>query len=41
MKKIISMLMALTLSLGILTGCTSKDGAGKDSAGTKKIGLIV
>jgi ribose transport system substrate-binding protein len=41
MKKIISMLMALTLSLGILTGCTSKDGAGKDSEGSKKIGLIV
>ncbi|HSQ87395.1 MAG TPA: ribose ABC transporter substrate-binding protein RbsB [Romboutsia sp.] len=36
MKKIISMLMALTLSLGILTGCSSNDGAG-----SKKIGLIV
>ena len=41
MKKIISMLMALTLSLGILTGCSSKDSAGKDSAGSKKIGLVV
>ena len=36
MKKIISMLMALTLSLGILTGCSSNDGVG-----SKKIGLIV
>ena len=41
MKKIISMLMALTLSLGILTGCTGKDNAEKNDAGSKKIGLIV
>lgn len=36
MKKIVSMLMVLMLSLGILTGCSSKD-----SASSKKIGLVV
>lgn len=41
MKKIITMLMVLTLSLGALAGCASKEGNKDSSKDSKKIGLIV